>query len=345
MTPEQIQLLKAIKSMKSFEIDNSFEIAFHKQLLIPYFNMDDMALAFPEFSGSAIYMVLQSDRLELIEIDKGSDPPGILYRNCTTGRSDRLDNLWFFPFPIPRNALHMEIVSNAVLEVGIKKEWRSRCPQFREYIPIKISIYDLITQSGRETETVSAYELLYIGSSKNIYRRLNNHETILKIFRHNAASNPTKELFVWILKPKPKFYNKEVGAFAGMLLSSSVWQKEGPLSIDVEEENLLLIAEAMLINYFKPEYNEQYVSKMPSSAHVVFTKLKNAGAHNLQVNLNLFMQTYKVILTLKTSTVDTDNAKHLSLLCTLESLEKNPQSTIISAEVMPEILYPFLIGD
>ena len=207
---------------------------------------------------------------------------------------------------------------------------------------MKCSIYDLVTQFSRDYETASEYDLLYIGSSRNVYQRLTNHETILKIYRHTDHAN--KEIFAWILNPKSKLYKQSEGDLACVTLSSSVWFKEGLLGIDVGDENLLLLAEAMLINYFKPKYNTHYVTKNPSTSHTVYAELRNAGVKNLQLNLNLFMQIYKNILSIKTPTINTNRAKHISLHSTLENMEKYPQNNIISAEIMPEELYPFFIG-
>lgn len=345
LEPDKEQLLEKLKSIKGFNLDNSFELAFDKQFMVPYSSIDDVAQLYPEYGGNAIYMVLQADRLELTNIDFNHDPPVIEYRNSTTGKIHRLCNLWFFPHPIHRDALHMKIISGTLIEIGIKEDWRRRDPELKKYAPIKCSIYDLITQCCRDVETVSEYDLLYIGSSKNVYRRLKNHETILKIYRDTASARPNKEIFVWMLKPESKLYKQSTGDFSSILLSSSVWHKEGLLGIDVGSENLLFIAEAMLINYFKPEYNEQYVNKMPNTSHAVYAKLRDVGVKNLQVDLNLFMQTYKDVLSIKTKTINTNKAKHITLYGALENLEKNSKNSIIAADVMPEELYALLIGN
>ena len=339
------QLLEKLKSMKSFNLDDSFEIAFDKQFMIPDFSIDDVSQLYPEYGGDAIYMILQADKLELTNIYFDHDPPVIEYRNTTTGKLHLLSNLWFFQHPIHRDSLHMKIISGTLIEVGIKEAWRRRDPELKKYTPIKYSIYDLITQYSREHETVSEYDLLYIGSSKNGYQRLTDHKTILKIYRNTDAFHPKKEIFSWILKPKAKFYKKSMGDLTSIVLSSSVWPREDFFDIDVGPEDLLLITEAILINYFKPEYNEQYVNKLPNKSQAVYAKLHDAGVKNLQVNLNLFMQTYKDILSIKTNIINTNKAKHITLYCSLENLEKNPEKSIISADVMPEELYSIFIGD
>lgn len=339
------QLLEKLKAMKSFNRDDSFEVAFDKQFMVPYSGIDDVAQIYPEYGGNSIYMILQADRLEFTNIHFDYDPPVIEYRNSATAQTHRIDNLWFFTHPIPKDALHMKIISGTLIEIGIKEVWRQRDPQLEKYTPLKLSIYDLIVQSRREVETSSEYELLYIGSSKNVYHRLTHHETVLKIYRHTASIHPDKEIFVWILKPKPKFYKQNLRNFNSIILSSSVWHKKGPLGIDVEDENLLLISEAMLINYFKPKYNKQHAGKRPSRSHATYENLRDTGVKNLQVNLNLFMQTYKEILSIKTDTTNTNKAKHITLYGALENLLQTPENNIISAEVMPEELYSLFFGD
>lgn len=313
--------------------------------MIPYFAIDAAAQLYPEYGGDAVYMILQTDRLELTNIYLDYDPPVIEYRNSATGEFHQLSNLWFFPHPVHRDALHMQIVSGTLIEIGIKEDWRRRHPELALYSPIRCSIYDLLTQASRDHETASEYDLLYIGSSRNVYQRLTNHKTLLKIYRHTASDRPNKETFVWILNPKSKLHKQSAGDLNRIILSSSVWFKEGLLGMDVESENLLYLAEAMLINYFKPTYNEQYVTKMPNTSHTVYAKLRDAGVKNLQMNLNLFMQADKDILSIKTPTINTNKAKHINLYSALESMERYPTNNIISADVMPEDLYSLFTGE
>jgi len=250
-----------------------------------------------------------------------------------------------FSFPIPQNALHMEIISSTLIEIGIKETWRALKPQWQEFEPVEMNIYDLVTQSQREDETIYEYDLLYIGSSKNVYNRLTKgHETILKIYRDMTSTRTNKEIFVWILKPKSHLYRQSLGELVTLTLSGSERLKDDMIGIDVDDEHLLAISEAMLINYFKPEYNEHYKNKMPSYSHAVYAKFRTAGVKHLQVNLNLFMQIYKDILYIKTESKNTGKAKHINLYAELENLIKKPEDSIVSVKILPEELYSLFIG-
>ena len=201
---EDMQWIEKLKELKCFYLNNSFEVYFEKQFMVPYFALDECMQQYPEYGGDAIYMVLRGDRLELLDLNLAHDPPVIVYRNCSTGRVHEMDNLWFFPHPVRRDALHMKIVSSTLLEVGILEHWRQKDPALHQYAPVKYSVYDLVTQSNRQKETVSQLDLCYVGASRNVFERLTNHKTILKIYRHTASRFPDKEIFVWILKPKEK---------------------------------------------------------------------------------------------------------------------------------------------
>ena len=343
-TNKIIPLIEKFHSMKIFSLDNNFEISFEKQLLIPYAGVDVLDDEASEHSGSALYMILQADRLEITNININNDPPIIEYRNCTSNQTHQIDNLWFFPFPIPRDALHIKILSETLVEIGIKEAWRLCSPQLQEFEPTKLSIYDLVTQSKRTSETILEFDLLYIGSSKSIHPRLINHKTILRIYRDMALFRSRKELFVWILKPKSSFYKPYSGEFLNAC-SSSVRSKDKMFGIDVDDEQLLAISEAMLINYFKPKYNDHYKSKSPSYSHVVYAKLLDAGVKHLQVNLNLFMQVCKDILSINTESKNTENTKHLSLYCKLDDLLNKQEDNVLSVEILPEELYDLFIGN
>lgn len=43
------QLLEKLKSMKSFNLDDSFELAFDKQFMVPYSSIDDVMQFYPEY--------------------------------------------------------------------------------------------------------------------------------------------------------------------------------------------------------------------------------------------------------------------------------------------------------
>jgi hypothetical protein len=116
--------------LKNFSLEKSFEIFFKKQFLIPYSVIDDVEIIYPEYGGEAIYMILQTERLEFTKIHLNSDLPIIEYRNISTGKTHQIDNIWFFPIPVPRNALQMELASKTLIEVGIKEEWRKCYPEF-----------------------------------------------------------------------------------------------------------------------------------------------------------------------------------------------------------------------
>ena len=159
-TPTREQLFEKMDSLKLFCLDNSFEIAFEKQFLVPYACIDIVADVYSEYGGYALYMILQDDKLKITGINMNNDPPIIEYKNCTTHEKHQIDNLWFFSFPVPRKALHMQIVSDTLLEVGIKDEWRRHVPQWQKIEPIKLNIYDLITQSQKHECALYCLKLL-----------------------------------------------------------------------------------------------------------------------------------------------------------------------------------------
>ena len=56
LEPDKEQLLEKLKSIKGFNLDNSFELAFDKQFMVPYSSIDDVAQLYPEYGGNAIYI-------------------------------------------------------------------------------------------------------------------------------------------------------------------------------------------------------------------------------------------------------------------------------------------------
>lgn len=320
---------------------NCFEISFD-QLLVPDFRIYEAAEAFPEFSEKAVYMLLQSDKLVFTNIDFNNDPPTIECRNTTTDQLYKIDNFWAFPCPISKEALYMEIISDTLIDTGIKEKYKQYYPQFVQNL--KFDIYHLIALSNKNSVTKSQFDLLYIGRSKGFFNRTKDrHEKVNKIRRDIASGAlPNKELFVWILKPKPEFHQRYSFDLCNFAFSDSCWNKEGPFSIDIEDKNLLGITEAMLVNYFKPQYNNHYVNGIRDIEDL--KALRKAGVKKVLVNLNLFLQPTKDLLVVGTETENTNNNKHITLEMSLGKMLKEG-SVEISSLVMPDELYPIFIGE
>lgn len=80
----------------------------------------------------------------------------------------------------------------------------------------------------------------------------------------------TKELMLMIFSFKSKLY-REHGVsryLANVVMGDSAWEEAKLLENIKENQEMILLIEAILINHFKPKYNQQYVNRIPMDSRI-----------------------------------------------------------------------------
>lgn len=209
---------------------------------------------------------------------------------------------------------------NTILKIELTKsgqEWLLAQPQKQSWKtenPIYLTVYDLVSLYNYETGQSNAhtYPIYYIGqslrqeneeNSYNIFDRLISHEKVAAIFRDYNTKHRYKELMVLIMQSSFKAYKSceqklnyenfmssafEMLRSGGGVFMADPLQSNALITTKSDEvvgstilfKDIVNIVEAILINYFKPPYNKDYVDTPPSlkqKAYAVFYDAKIRG--------------------------------------------------------------------
>lgn len=196
---------------------------------------------------------------------------------------------------------------------------------------------DSLIQEYKNTLTEEEYKVLYIGKSNSekdgydILKRLSSHETIQQICRDKEMDYRDMEIVVQVISFKSKLYKKfEANSFFDMMLGDSNW--ELLLNIRQNQEIIELI-EAILINHFKPKYNHQYKEKIDRESKV-YKKVAKEGFDTVSCEFDLATQYGKMKLV-------TPSVKTETKMCTLVCRCENDEISIDYND-LPDYVYDVL---
>lgn len=161
---------------------------------------------------------------------------------------------------------------------------------------IEFDLYYLIRRFKRNSNAIEQFDLLYIGKSNSenteydILNRLECHKTVQRIIRDNNLYYRTREIMITIISFASK-YSQQVdieNINAHIIFSDSKWEKMKLLGDISENKELILLIEAILINHFKPKYNEQYKERF-TIENKVYQEFKRQNVNPVSIELDLSM--------------------------------------------------------
>lgn len=169
----------------------------------------------------------------------------------------------------------------------------------------------------QEQETEEPYEVLYIGQTQkeNIYDRLYSHNTIPEIVRdQNREENREKqELYIMVTGVHIKFfkeYNRqEYGT--NMLLMDTAGDDFLINQGIISQAEVINLAEAMLILYFKPKYNNRLKDTKKPELLRTYRIFNDCLINPITYVLDLYFKETKQKMILKTDAVCTKYKQNL----------------------------------
>lgn len=117
------------------------------------------------------------------------------------------------------------------------------------------------------------FEVLYVGQAfgdgtRTALKRLQNHQTLQKILAETHAKNPDDEIMIFMFEyPSPQIHVSMdgVGKDAEISGQEDTDHITNIITSPPSEKEVVSMAEAGLIWYFKPEYNEKLKKSKPNS--------------------------------------------------------------------------------
>lgn len=139
------------------------------------------------------------------------------------------------------------------------------------------------------------FEVLYIGQaygkdgSRTAFERLETHSTLQKILTKYRSENPGKHIYILLLE-----FQKQLSmSFDGISKQYTKTEEESDKHMEEvccnlpEDNQVINITEAALINYFKPEYNVNFVDNFPNENHKGYKQYFDLDYNSLTVELDM----------------------------------------------------------
>ena len=151
----------------------------------------------------------------------------------------------------------------------------------------------LVQWTSVSDDTVRDFEVVYVGQdfgdgTRSALDRLRSHSTLQQILAELSASKPDDEVMLFLFKYQPAQFLASIDGITKSGISGEA-DTEHFLNVmdnSLSEKQEIAIAEAGLIRYFAPEYNEKYKSSFPDEQHKILEDCYKLDFSGLVVEIN-----------------------------------------------------------
>lgn len=178
------------------------------------------------------------------------------------------------------------------------------------------TLFDLFMKFQNK-ETEDEYELLYIGQTQksNIYDRLYSHNTIPEIMRYQNREDDREkyELYIMVTGVHIKFIEEyNIKQYLTNIITSNTLQDDFLINSGlISKSEVVDIAEAMLILYFKPKYNDKLKNTKNPEILCTYSVFNDCLINPIAYALDLYFEDNRQKIILKTDTVSTKYKQNL----------------------------------
>lgn len=255
----------------------NLDLSMGKKVLFPYVYLDEMIQKSDQFDEPFyLYYVLLGDRKRAVRKKCDQDYVYIDVRNYSSDD----ENTYLFPLNDEDGFRDVEILdSGSLLKLS--------CPNHAEP-----KFWHVATLPGKNGARVcNEFEVLYIGKSgtreQKMSGRLLNHQKIAEIHRDIDKRSSKKELYILVTGLKSEFIFVDI-PFSEM---KTTWEKRAYGDVEKSckdrENEEIGIAEALLINTFKPKYNKCYKGDESLGRSKFFEQCVRHGIASVAYSLDL----------------------------------------------------------
>lgn len=173
------------------------------------------------------------------------------------------------------------------------EEFLRKNPKVKRIVEIKAQ--NLYMFSAKSIVSREEYEILYIGQSygkkgrRTALDRLEAHSTLQKILTEYKEEHPDKHIYILLLEMEARLAMSFDGISKKFTKSEdeSMEHLKKVYSDLPKEEQIINIVEAAMINYFKPEYNVNFVENFPDKNHKGYRQYFDLDYNMLTIEIDL----------------------------------------------------------
>ena len=164
----------------------------------------------------------------------------------------------------------------------------------------EINLYKQKFQKINDLQNLLSFEVLYVGQSygedgsRNALDRLQDHQTLQKIYFESNKKNPDKDIWIVLcsfeksvittIDPTQNNYGVSIEESDRHLFS--VCNKVMNDDAGITEKQSINFTEAALIRYFQPEYNEKFKNNFPDYSHSSYSECYDLDINSVIIELS-----------------------------------------------------------
>lgn len=267
-----------------------------------------------------IYYILAGDRYEIKEYSGKENVLTIKIVNCSTKEILDVNLDMTASFKVSDiSCLEISLCdNNAMIEFSYNKkgiDYLKQHDSVAYYIALKNreknvryfckihakSLYDMQFKTGNR-EYIGQYEVLYIGQSKkdNIFDRLSNHKTLQRIMCDSMRNFRDKELYIMVHSVGRKlFLQQDLESYnATVIIGNAIERsfkmsnvtRDKKINLKINNDDIINIAEALLIYHFKPLYNDKLTKNNGLEKLSIYRKIGDLEINPITFSLDWFWE-------------------------------------------------------
>lgn len=160
---------------------------------------------------------------------------------------------------------------------------------------ITLPAQDLFEMFAYSLVNKREFEVLYIGQAygqhgeRTAFNRLSSHSTLQKILTDCQSKYSDRHIYILLLEFTPVLNMVLDGLSKKYTMSEAESDKHmnDVLSNLPEEQQIINITEASIINFFKPEYNINFIENFPNKSHKGYKQYFDLDYNCLTVEIDL----------------------------------------------------------
>lgn len=145
------------------------------------------------------------------------------------------------------------------------------------------------------SEHVRRFDVVYVGQAQiggsDAVKRLASHETLQKIQHDVMTHRPHREIWLLLIDVEPSTLWVMTGGAVDAQIGldeSLVHAEQVDEAVANEREQLINVAEAGLIRYFRPPYNSHYKASFPAQFHKGYRFVYELDINSVEITITTF---------------------------------------------------------
>lgn len=245
--------------------------------------------------------------MEFIEIENGEE------------KISKIENFSEFPGLDYRKAKIQTKFPHGVLDIKFPKNYLENLIESKFQLN-KLEVEEIINILNYPRDVQYIYnsqksyismEVLYIGQAfgsngdRTAIQRLKSHEKLQRILVDCNSKYPDKRIYILLLEMSPILNTVFDGRSKKFMCTEEETDShiENVFKNKLEEKQIINIAEAAIINYFKPKYNTNFIENFPNEKHKGYRQYYDLDYNSISIELDMSFDNHNIILYTETNDI------------------------------------------